>query len=166
MLIDFYAVAAQLSFVLLGLWWVVVQFRHDTMLATPAGRRRAYQVSLYFLLPGLMSLASLASERLTFLWQVGFGAAGLIGVIVTATGMRSTDSPRTRWADAAALILYGLITVMAVAPTLPASLGLDLKGREVEALAITLLLFLGTNVAWRAFVGSREREPSGSGETA
>jgi hypothetical protein len=165
-LIDFYAVAAQLSFVLLGLWWVVVQFRHDTMLSTPAGRRRAYQVSLYFLLPGLMSLASLASERLTVLWQIGFGAAGLIGVIVTATGMRATDGAGSRWADVTALVLYGLITIVAVAPTLPSSLGLDLKGREVEALAITLLLFLGTNLAWRAFVGSRAQEPSGSGETA
>lgn len=166
MLIDFYAVAAQLSFVLLGLWWVVVQFRHDTMLATPAGRRRAYQVSLYFLLPGLMSLASLASERLTVLWQIGFGAAGLIGVIVTATGMRATDSRGSRWADVTALVLYGLITIVAVSPTLPASLGLDLKGREVEALAITLLLFLGTNLAWRAFVGARSQEPSASRETA
>lgn len=159
MLIDFYGVAAQLSFVLLGLWWVVVQFRHETLLATPGGRRRAYQVSLFFLLPGLMSLASLASERLTFLWQIGFGLAGIIGIVVTAAGMRTDDSTSgPRWADIAAIILYGVITVVAVAPTLPASLGLDVKGREVEAIAITLLLFLGTNLVWRAFVGSRRTE--------
>lgn len=163
MLIDFYGVAAQLSFVLLGLWWVVVQFRHDTLLATADGRRRAYQVSLFFLLPGLMSLASLASERLTALWQVGFGLAGLIGIVVTAAGMRDgTAMARTRWADIAALVLYGLITVVAVVPTLPASLGFDVKGREVEAIAITLLLFLGTNLVWRAFVESRGSTPQSS----
>ena len=62
MLDSFYSTAAQLSFVLLGLWWVVVQFKFDRWRHDPARRRMAYDISSFFLLPGLMSLTSLAAD--------------------------------------------------------------------------------------------------------
>jgi hypothetical protein len=54
---------AQASFTLLALWWVLLQIRHDEWFADTAYRRRAYDVSLYFLLPGIMSLGSPAATR-------------------------------------------------------------------------------------------------------
>ncbi len=39
---------------------------------TPHHRRLACHASLYFALPGIMSLVSLLAERLTYLWRVGF----------------------------------------------------------------------------------------------
>lgn len=152
MLVDFYSVTAQICFALLGLWWVVVQFRHAEWLADASTRRRAYQISLLFLLPGVMSLASLASERFTAFWQWGFGLAGLIGLAESVRSIARPlpgDGTLMRAVGVISALLYLLITILAIAPTLPGSLGLDLKGREVESIAISLLIFLGATLVWR-----------------
>jgi len=56
---TFYAASSSLFFTLLGFWWVVVQFRHAELTRDAASRRFMFLVSLHFILPRLVSLASL-----------------------------------------------------------------------------------------------------------
>lgn len=55
-LASFYETIAGICFTLLGLWWVVVRTSHETWVSNSARRRTATHISLYFLLPGSMSL--------------------------------------------------------------------------------------------------------------
>jgi hypothetical protein len=155
MLETFYTTVASLCFALLGLWWVVVQFKHEQWMRDPARRRMAYDLSLYFILPGMMSLVSLLAADVKVLWRVGFAAAALLGAIETLAMIVTARPSASRSLGALArwvvLVLYALIAVIAVDPTLPAALGLGLKAIEVEGLLITLLLFLGVNLAWLFF---------------
>ena len=157
MLETFYATSAQVCFALLGLWWVVVQFKYQEWLHDPGRRRMAYDISAFFALPGIMSLASLMAERLTYLWQVGFAVAGMLGVIETIAVLRSSGgrlgTRLFRGIHVLTLVLYVAIVTLGVRPKLPADLGLNLKGREVEAILLSLLIFLGTNLAWLMFFG-------------
>ena len=60
------------SWTLLGLWWVVIQVRYKDAAATPALRRHAYGVLVFFLMPGMMSLFSIVDDAGTW-WRVVFG---------------------------------------------------------------------------------------------
>ncbi len=156
---TFYATAAGLNFGLLGLWWVVVQFKYDAWLTDPARRRMAYDISLYFLLPGIMSLASLLATRETALWRVGFGAAALIGIIETARLLPALSSGGDRVGLISSIVtvaIYAVVLLVAFAPKLPSDLGMNLTALEVEGVLLTLLLFLGVNLVWRWFF---ERTP-------
>ena len=75
----FYATASGLCFTLLGFWWVVVQFRHDDLTSDGPRRRLAFVVSLHFVIPGIMSLASLLAGDNGLLWRIAFGSAGPAG---------------------------------------------------------------------------------------
>jgi hypothetical protein len=162
MLDTFYSTSAQVCFTLLGLWWVVVEFKHQDWMADIQRRRMAYDVSLYFLLPGIMSLISLLSDdaNAKFLWRVAFGVTGLIGFVevIFMLARSGTAMPRvmglalSRWF---VLALYGLITVIALFPELVGNLGIALRPIEVEALLLSLLVFLGVNFAWVLFAQPR-----------
>jgi hypothetical protein len=43
---DFYATVAQVSFTLLGLWWVLLQIRYEAWFANVDYRRAVYDISL------------------------------------------------------------------------------------------------------------------------
>ena len=60
----FYQTVATFCFTLLGLWWGVLQLRHDDWVNDPARRRMAYSVHLAFVIPGLKP-----SER-KWIWMV------------------------------------------------------------------------------------------------
>jgi hypothetical protein len=45
-------------------------------------------------------------------------------------------------------VVYLAILAVAIRPKLAADLGLSLKPRELEAVLLTLLLFLAANIAW------------------
>ena len=62
MLVAFYQTAAQLCFTLLGLWWLVLQTKYKEWINDSERRRMATSISLYFLLPGAMSLIALLGE--------------------------------------------------------------------------------------------------------
>ncbi len=80
---TFYATVAQLCFALLGLWWIVVQFKHQQWMTDPSHRRMAYDISLYFILPGIMSLVSFLATDAKFLWRAGFTLADILGFVET-----------------------------------------------------------------------------------
>jgi hypothetical protein len=88
---DFYATVAQASFTLLGLWWVLLQIRYDAWFANIDYRRAVYDISLYFLLPGMMGLGALLAAQQPAIWRGVFGVLGAVGVVESALvigGMR------------------------------------------------------------------------------
>jgi len=151
---TFYATASALSFTLLGFWWVVVEFRHGELTADPAQRRLAFVISLHFILPGLMSLASLLTGDQPFIWRVTFATAGVLGMVASVMAARGARGPsgtttfgRWMWLG---LPLYALITAVAVRPDLVRS-RLSLEPLQVEGLTMTLLVLLGILFAWFLF---------------
>ncbi len=144
MLKDFYVAFGTVCFTLLGLWLIAVQTRHAEWRRIAVHRRRAYGIALHFSLPGLMSLLSLVDPNSTGLWRVCFaivaagGAVTLVLVRGRAAGMLGAAA---YWA---AVVLYVLIAIIAVAPGVVAELGVSALPLRVEA----VLVFLGVNVAW------------------
>ena len=75
MLVAFYQTAAQLCFTLLGLWWLVLQTKYKEWINDSERRRMATSISLYFLLPGAMSLIALLGADIPPLWRTTFALA-------------------------------------------------------------------------------------------
>jgi hypothetical protein len=148
MLTDFYIAFGTVCFTLLGLWLIVVQTRHAEWRRLAVHRRRAYGVALQFSLPGLMSLLSLIDPASTTLWRVSFAIVAFGGAAILALVRGPAPSVLGAAAYGAAIVLYLLIAIIAVAPGLVANIGLSVKPLRVEAVLLTVLVFLAVNVAW------------------
>jgi hypothetical protein len=148
MLTDFYAAFATVCFTLLGLWIIVVQTRHADWRRLSVHRRRAYGVALHFSLPGVMGLLSLVDPASTTLWRISFAVAAAGGVIVLVLVRGPAPSWLGMASYVAAVLLYALIAVVAIAPGVVADLGSSARPLRVEAVLLTILVFLGVNVAW------------------
>ena len=158
----FYATSSALCFTLLGFWWVVVQYRHADLTRTRATRAFALLVSLQFMLPGFISLASLAAGEGSPLWRLVFataGVAGLASVIVAARPRPGSESlgtvGRVAWLAAPA---YVLLTVVALVPDRVRSLGF--VPIQVEAFILCALLLIGVLIAWFLFIEPQPGEAS------
>src|SRR3954470_5634572 len=79
-LADFYRALGSLSFMLVGLWWVVIQLRFKDGQGDAAGRRHAYNVLLFFLAPGSMSVLSAIDPEAGGLWRIVFAITALLGL--------------------------------------------------------------------------------------
>lgn len=148
MLTDFYIAFATVCFTLLGLWIIVVQTRHGEWRRLAIYRQRAYGVALHFSLPGLMSLLSLIDPASTALWRISFAIVAGGGAIVLALVRGPAPTRLGVAAYLVAVVLYALIAVVAVAPGIVADLGVSARPLRVEAVLLTILVFLGANVAW------------------
>jgi hypothetical protein len=159
---GFYGVIAQLAFVLLGLWWVVVQFKYTEWMQSPRHRHMAYDICLLFLLAGTMSLFAMVDPTQSLLWRIAFASGAVLGGIETAFLTRSVarQGPVALAIHVATLAAYVLILLIAVRPGLPADVGVSLRPIQVEAILITVLLFLGVHITWNRFT-SLSREASG-----
>ena len=149
MLNQFYGAFAPLSFTVYGLWLIVVQTRHSEWRRSPDHRRRAYAVSLHFALPGLMSLLALVDPTNTTVWRVSFAASAAAGALILGY-LQFSPIPTPRgvlWQveSTTSIVLYVLIFLVAVAPGTARELGAPLR---VEAVLLSLIVFLGINVAW------------------
>ena len=156
---SFYATVAQASFTLLALWWVLLQIRHDEWFGDTAYRRSVYDVSLYFLLPGMMSLGSLLAVDEPWIWRASFavfGAAGAVWsvLLIGRRGPLRAAQLMVRAVDLVSVALYALLVVVALWEDLPDELGIGLKSLELEGLLVTLLLMLGVSMAAAIFVSS------------
>src|SRR4051812_848489 len=80
---SFYATVTTICFTLLGLWWAVVQLRHQEWMRDPARRRMAYSIYLAFLIPGIMSLGSQIAPDIRIMWQAVFVLGSIGGIIAT-----------------------------------------------------------------------------------
>ena len=151
MLSSFYTAFSPVSFTVLGLWLVVVQTRHADWSRSAEHRRRAYAVSLHFALPGLMALLSLVDPNSTTLWKVTFAVVAILGVIALVALRAPASSGVNLAAEIGhwvAVALYAVIAVVAIRPDTLSDLGIDVAPLRVEAIALSLLVFLGINVAW------------------
>jgi hypothetical protein len=92
----FYQTVAQLAFTLLGLWWLVLQTKYNEWIHSQTRRRMATNITLYFLLPGSMSLLALLATTSRLLWQVAFVLAALIGAVATAFFLRAAHASQWR----------------------------------------------------------------------
>jgi hypothetical protein len=151
---SFYSSMAQVSFTLLGLWWVVVQFKYQDFMRDRRRRLQAYDTSLYFVLPGIMSLISLLSTS-GLLWRITFTTAAVLGaveaVFLLATTRRAQGSRLWRGGHYVGCGLYVLVALFAVFPSLAGKLGLDVKTLQVEGVFLALILFLGVQSTWIQF---------------
>ena len=147
---SFYGSMAQISFTLLGLWWIVVQFKYQDFMRDRRRRIQAYDTSLYFVLPGIMSLISLLSTN-GVLWRVTFTTAAVLGaveaVFLLATTRRQQGSRLWRSAHYAGCSLYVLVAVFALLPVVADKIvGLHVKALQVEGVFLALIVFLGRAV--------------------
>jgi hypothetical protein len=145
---DFYIAFGTVCFTLLGLWIIVVQTRHAEWRHSAMHRRRAYGVSLHFALPGLMSLLALVDPASTGLWRASFAVVAIGGVLVLGAVRGATPGPLGIAAYGAAALLYALIAIVAIAPSVVSGLGISMRPLRIEAILQTVLVFLGANVAW------------------
>jgi hypothetical protein len=148
MLTDFYVAFSTVCFTLLGLRIIVVQTRHAEWRHSPVHRRRAYAVALHFSLPGLMSLLSLVDPASTDLWRISFAIVAAGGVLALALVRGPAPTGLGAAAYGAAVVLYGLIALVAAVPGMVAEIGVLARPLRMEAVLLTLLMFLGVNVAW------------------
>ena len=157
---DIYRAVATFSFTLLGLWWVVLQFRHDEWAGDPRRSRENFLIMLGFLLPASASLfSSISSDG--FIWRSAFAATGLVGflaVTVFATPIQpgSANALTKRVVRLVAAPVYGAMAVTAVVSDLPDSLGIELAPRELEGLLVAAIVVLGVLVAWAQFTAPVE----------
>jgi hypothetical protein len=159
MLDQFYTTVAQASFTLLALWWVLLQIRHDEWFSDTAYRRSVYDVSFYFLLPGMMSLASLLAAQEPDIWRVSFAVFGLIGLaeslgLMARRGALRSGQPLMRVADVLSIALYAAAVLVAVWKDLPEELGIGLSSLELEGLFVTGLLMIGITLAGVIFIST------------
>ena len=159
MLDVFYGAFSPACFALLGLWLVIVQIRLREWQGSAVHRRRSYAVALYFALPGIMSLLALVDPHDPAFWRISFAIVALGGAIVLATvrglpvrggaagqpGAAGTDAPpRPDQLGLATYIIGILIYVLIAALAFTGGLA----ALRTEAILLTVLLFLGFNVAW------------------
>ena len=155
----FYQTVAQLSFTLLGLWWLVLQTKYGEWIHHPMRRRMATNITLYFLLPGSMSLLALLATNSRLLWQVSFIIAAVIGSLTAVLFLR--DALKTQWrnpmsiriialASGLGLALYILVIIVALVPDTFRSLGAT--PLTVAGVGVTLLVIVGVTLAWTYFV--------------
>ena len=111
----FYQTVATFCFTLLGLWWGVLQLRHDDWVDDVAKRRMAYSVHLAFLVPGVMALGAQTAGDIKIIWRLVFIVAGVLGIIATVYLIAGTPGQKGsagwygrygRWLSA---LLYALV---------------------------------------------------------
>jgi hypothetical protein len=147
-LTDFYISFSAVCFTLLGLWLIVVQTRHAEWRGSPLRRRRAYGVALHFSLPGLMSLLALVNPSSSALWRTSFAIAAIGGAVVLIAVRGPAPGKLGLAAYMSVIVLYALIGILAIAPRIVSGLGLEATPVRVEAVLLTILVFVGANVAW------------------
>jgi hypothetical protein len=145
---DFYISFSAVCFTLLGLWLIIVQTRHAEWRRSAIDRRRAYGVALHFSVPGLMSLLALVNPDSSTLWRASFAVAAIGGALV----MIAVRGPAVGRLGLAAYIfaiaVYVLIGILAIEPSIVSGVGITATPVRVEAVLLTVLVFVGVNVAW------------------
>ena len=113
---TFYHAGAEASFALLGLWWVVCQFRHAMWMGEHGVRRHAYVIAMHFLLLGTTCLVGILGADEPTVWRAGFATTGAVGAIAAAALLASgaardpgLGTQVTRAASLAMLAAYVLV---------------------------------------------------------
>jgi hypothetical protein len=163
---TFYQTIAQLSFTLLGLWWLVLQTKYPEWIGSYRRRRMASGISLYFLLPGSMSLFALLAAPNRLIWQAAFTVAGIVGLVVVAAfrlgpahGRDTSTRTGRLWVWRAAhlltYLLYAAIAVVAIFADAISAQGI--AALTVEGTLVSLLVVLGLTLAWAYFISPADK---------
>ena len=99
---------------------------------------------------GLLSLVDPTSQTV---WRVAFATVAIVGAVALSTlgwpgPSRATSSLLVGAAGLGAAILYALIAVVAISHSVLGDLGINLNGLQVEAILVSIQVFVGVNVAW------------------
>lgn len=155
----FYQTVAGFCFTLVGLWWAVVQFRHEEWMGDPSWRRLVYSVHLSFMVPGVMSLAAMAAGDIKLIWRLVFILASVFAIIALlylsekarAAG-RGDQWAYHGWFISAGrwltVLLYALVAIVALDTNIVKIIAPDIAPLQVEGLLLTAMMFLGASVAW------------------
>lgn len=146
---TFYATLAGICFTLVGLWWVVVQFKYELFMSSPPLRLAAYVASAHFIAPGVISLVSVLTSEEAALWRVGSFVGSVLGIVAAVAALRSAAlTGSQRMVEVALLILFGVLAALSfiVTPVF------GLKPILVEALVNVGVVVLGVQYAWQFFV--------------
>ena len=144
---DFYGTLAQVSFTVFGLWLVVVQVRRGEWIDDRHRRWGAQVVALHFALPGVMSLLNLANPDSALLWRISFAAFAALGCVGMVLLGRPTHGGLPGLVHLGAVGIYGAVAVVAVFADVVAAV-LGVSALQVEAVLLSLLVFLGLNLAF------------------
>ena len=155
---EFYAAVGGACFALLGLWWVVIELNHGAWLRDRQLRRMAGRTSLYFLLPGTISIVSLLDVEGTLFWRGVFLSGAAVGLVAAVIALR--DSRQSPAGQPAVLLVvsfavYVAIALVAASPTLVKRL--CATPLVVEGILLAGLILLGAAMAWSQFVASAQR---------
>jgi hypothetical protein len=105
-------------------------------------------VALHFSLPGLMSLLALVNPDSSALWRTSFAIVAIGGAVVLIALRGAATGKLGLIAYIFVIALYTLIGIVAIAPRIVSGLGLEATPVQVEAVLLTILVFVGVNVAW------------------
>jgi hypothetical protein len=147
---TFYATLASICFALVGLWWVVVQFKYDLFMASPGGRLAAYAASMHFVAPGVISLVAVLTTDQVPIWRIGSVAGSVLGIVATVAALRGallTDSQRI--AEVSLLVLFVVMAILSF-------VSVPIFGSKpilIEALVNVAVIVLGVQYAWQFFAG-------------
>jgi len=145
---DFYTSFSAICFTILGLWLVIVQQRYSMWARDSALKRRSFGIALHFSLPGIMTLIALVDPQSPALWRSSYAVVALGGAVVIAAIRGATTDTLGIAAYLSAIVLYVIVGVVAIVPRLIRDVGLTAAPIRVEAVLLTMLVFLGVNVAW------------------
>ncbi len=155
---SFYATVATFCFTLIGLWWGVAQGRIEAWRDKPNLRRLSQSVIMAFLIPGIMSLGSQLAGDVKILWRMVFATAGVLGTLAVAQYLVLGHTTRMRLYLFGTLVLYVLVTLFAIVPTLLSTVpGLgQLQPLQTEGLLLCALVLCGVGMAWEIMWDKRE----------
>jgi hypothetical protein len=146
---TFYAVTAATCFTLVGLWWSVVKDKTEWF-KDEAKKRMAGGVYASFLIPGLMSLGAQISGPSGSLWQGVFVIAGLAGLNYSSkliqAARQATPNGKFNKYGWSVPVLYGIVLVFAIIPSLAGIFGMT--GLGLEAVILCLLILCAHMLAW------------------
>jgi hypothetical protein len=145
---DFYLALAPVSFTLLGLWMIVAQTRHADWRHSALHRRQGYAVWLNFALPGFMALLSLVDSANEALWRVSFAVVAAVGVALLLGLWAKGGGRRGLLLYGPSILLYALIALIAIAPTIVNDLDASINALRTEAILLSIVVFVGVNLAW------------------
>jgi hypothetical protein len=148
MLTDFYVAFATVCFTLLGLWIIVVQTPPWRVAPQPGPSTAGLwgRVTLLAARIDEPAVAGRSGQHRPVADLLAVVAAGGVLALALVRGPAPTGLGAAAYVTA--VVLYVLIALVAVAPGMVAELGVLARPLRVEAVLLTMLVFLGVNVAW------------------
>lgn len=159
----FYQTVSQVCFTLLGFWLIVLQTKYQEWSGKAERRRMIVNISLYFLLPGTMSLLAMLAIQAIAIWRVAFVITSAVGAVETLLMLRAiqqsskhSSKQRTTSTRVALLIrmveliLFTLIALVGVFPQVFNRVGLT--ALTVAGVLLTLMVVGGVALMWTYLV--------------